>query len=191
MKGDEEHWVRTLIKLIWEQCHTIWLTRKKDRHGHDKASSAQISADQTCRKIAALYLLRDHVEDSVKDIFHQDLNKHLEDHPTELRNWLTIYKPVIMKSSRSVKQAAKANTRQLSAYFEKITRIRPTRKPPNRPPRPKPPRKPLRTTFLFNYIPDIRPPRIKSAPHLEYDDTSHSHSVQSCLSHFYFPDHPK
>ena len=88
-----KNWLSWLIRYMASQFHSLWISRNKDRHGHDTAAQHQSKLAQARREISSLYSHRDHVLPHDRDLFCASLEAHLLQPLSQLHSWLALNKP--------------------------------------------------------------------------------------------------
>ena len=119
-----KNWLTWLIRYMSSQFHTLWISRNKDRHGHDSKSQYQLKLEQARREVAALYALRDQVLPQDHELFCASLESHLTQPLSQLHGWLTLNKPLIQMSVRQARAAYLAKTPRLDSFFKRLPPLR-------------------------------------------------------------------
>ena len=118
IKGqDGTSWSRAILQVIFIQWNTLWDTRNKDQHGHDSATQAKKRKDQVLIQLAALYTLRDKVLQRDRSLFHDHLENHQKLPTRSIKQWINMYKPLLLKSIRDAKTKSLLHIRPLTHYF--------------------------------------------------------------------------
>ena len=82
-----ENWLPWLIRYMSSQFHTLWISRNKDRHGHDTAAQHQSKLAQAHQDITSLYSHQDHVLSQDRDLFCASLEVHLLQPLSQRLSW--------------------------------------------------------------------------------------------------------
>ena len=99
--GKSKNWQTWLIKYIVNQAHALWGMRNRKRHGEDKRATYRASLDQARRDVTAMYSLQSRVLTRDRDLFGTSLDRHLQQPLSQLLNWLSVNKELILMGSQS------------------------------------------------------------------------------------------
>jgi exonuclease III len=113
-----KNWLQWLVRYMASQLYNLWLSRNRDRHGHDSASQYQAKLLQTRRDITEMYSFLDKVLPHDRDLFCSSLDAHLIQPLSQLKGWLAVNKPLILMSVRQAKDQSVAKTPRLTRFFK-------------------------------------------------------------------------
>ena len=115
--------VVTMIRLLWDQVHTLWLERNGKRHGTDTTSREVAQRSAMRREITHLYSLSLPPAD---ETLHRPLDLHvlLDESLVHQRDWLTTRRRAIKAAHKSHVRSSAHNTDRLETYFESRGRSR-------------------------------------------------------------------
>jgi exonuclease III len=113
-----KYWTTWLIKYMASQAHNLWLSRNRDRHGHDSAEQYQAKLTQVRRDVTDMYSHLDHVLPDDRELFGASLESHLTQPLSQLQSWLMVNKPLILMSVRQAKDKSLAKTPPLTRFFK-------------------------------------------------------------------------
>ena len=103
---------------------TLWKQRDDARHGVDKATKVLATRAQLQQELIQLYDYKHQMHQSDQEIFFPDVQTHLKESITSIRNWLSCYKPLILHSKRRVIHITQTSHKAITTYFKSIPKIR-------------------------------------------------------------------
>jgi hypothetical protein len=112
-----QKWQVTIITVLWEEWHKLWIQRNADVHGKDEATRLIAEKREMTRKLAWIYDQRNHMEPSAQALLFPDIRTHLEQPSWVIQTWLTIKGPTFIQSLRDVKAKAIQNVRSIREYY--------------------------------------------------------------------------
>ena len=118
-KSHQLNWQTTLIRLIWDLLHELWITRCNDRHGPTAAAARTATTEKVRREIMHLYKLKDRVLSEDRSIFMDDLKQHLEQEPGVLSTWISMNKDLILHSVRQASRKDIQHVPKITTFFTK------------------------------------------------------------------------
>jgi hypothetical protein len=188
-----KNWIPWLIKYMATQAHNLWLSRNRDRHGHDSASQYHSKMAQARRDVTALYSHIDTVLPQDRDLFCASLELHLLQPLSQLQSWLSLNQPMILSSVRQAKDRSIAKTPRLSRFFTVLQKKKSSiKKPPDPPPARPRVFHPSRMTRFATSVTKRRsslPAPVPSSQPLSQISPPHPRIRQRYLFQF-FPNHP-
>ena len=102
MTGDR--WQSQLVtRCIWEQWHKLWLSRNHDLHGYDEATCHAAERKDIERAVANIYDQRQFLEPAVANLLYPEVQEHIPQPTSRLRNWLSTVTPLLRESRRREK----------------------------------------------------------------------------------------
>jgi hypothetical protein len=110
-------WAKTMCTIITTQWIQLWDKRNGDRHGADSSTKAQALNEQAAREITILYNCKDKVLQRHQNIFHHDIEYHINGRTDYMRQWINTHQAVIKKSMQDAKSRSVLNVRTLLTYF--------------------------------------------------------------------------
>jgi len=123
-KNSGSVWVSSLIRVIWKQCHAVWIERNEAKHGCDAETSrvAKLAALQI--RLKSLYRLKADVLPSDRNkFFYNSVEEHIEREPTvkAQTDWVTVYEPMILRSVKTRALTKRNGLRTIDDMFEVIS----------------------------------------------------------------------
>ena len=192
-----KQWESCLNNFMMNSSHQMWLLRNKGRHGHDHQTQRAKVLEQAHRDVTRLYELKDQVLQQDRDLFCASLELHLTQPLSQLRNWLSLNKTMILQSVRSAITGSQAKSTRLPHFFPRTPRPprnsqrRPTKTPPE-----DPTYRPSRVTQFFSMLPrpskrlpTIREAKAPTPPSAPPNSCPAPRPRQRYLFDF-FPNHP-
>lgn len=116
-------WVQRHIIIIWQACHYAWQSRNADRHGFDEDSKLRIELENLQRRVRILYHLRPYCRlQEHRTWFHAtpDEHFHREPSPTQLKQWLATYEPMIRSRAAQQNQLDQQGLVAIDVAFERL-----------------------------------------------------------------------
>ena len=110
--------VLSMIRHIWNQCHTLWLQRNGKRHGTGRLPRDAARRSAMRREITELYALKLLPADEALH-FHLGRGTLLEKSLPEQKNWLTVHSKRIRAAHKVRLNLSIGNTKPLETYFER------------------------------------------------------------------------
>lgn len=110
-------WTAEIISTIWSEWYKLWETRNSAVHGTDAASQRAIQRTHLLRRLSELYSRRRQVEPSLVEVFDIPEETHAQRGLTYLKNWLTMYEPMVMDSVARATKKAISGMRSIRSYF--------------------------------------------------------------------------
>jgi hypothetical protein len=95
-----KQWGKSLIMVLWENLHKIWLTRNQKQNAKETENDTKFAYQDTTKQVTELYKYKDRV--SARDrnqIFPESLEDMLKHQIPYLQDWLTTYKEVITQAA--------------------------------------------------------------------------------------------
>jgi hypothetical protein len=110
-------WQTALIHEMWENWYELWKLRNSDVHGRDAATKAAAERREVSRQLVEIYDMRNHMEPSAQALLCTSIREHLEQPPSVIENWISIYAPVFRTSIKRVKKNTIQGVRSIRTYF--------------------------------------------------------------------------
>jgi hypothetical protein len=111
-------WQVAIITVLWEQWYILWKLRNEDVHGKDTVSRAIADKREVARGLSRIYDQRNHMEPSMQDHLHPDVETHMErSSMAAIKSWMQIRGPGFAESVKQVKKKAIQNVRSIRTYF--------------------------------------------------------------------------
>jgi exonuclease III len=110
-------WQVKIITTIWTNWRTLWKQRNHDVFGHDAATVALAERKEVRRRLTQIYDQKFQMEPSAQSLLCADIQAHLQQPTWVVKNWLTIYSPVIRASIIRARIQATRGVRSIRSYF--------------------------------------------------------------------------
>jgi hypothetical protein len=96
-------WVIGVTTIMWKHIRKEWETRNSARHGIDDVTKELARIEQAKREIVSMYELKDEVLPRDRELYYETTEAHFEREKTSLalRQWLSTWKPVLLKSHKT------------------------------------------------------------------------------------------
>jgi hypothetical protein len=111
-------WATQIITSIWDGWSLVWKIRNEVIHGHDQASRRHIQHQEVEYEVKAIYEDHDHLLPADQDHLFDDVDTHLTQSTTTLRNWLNVYQDLFTDSIAKAKRRALLGVRSIRTYFQ-------------------------------------------------------------------------
>ena len=119
----------SLLKQMWHSIRlNLWHPRNDARHGKDTKTKQQTTRHQLHKELQQLHALKEKTDPLDHHIFYESVAEHMESDAVAIRNWISCYKPLILKSIHRSEAAARQGSKLLTAYFKRTHFTRKRRK---------------------------------------------------------------